>query len=123
MLHLFKEKRYRPLGILMLCLFAYLIVAAFGMISVFTGQYDTMKPVMKWFGMLVNLYCLVFCISNWRIAHKESIQREQEWKKRYSELGVEYEPQIDYQKSRRQNGWMWTLAIAVNLFCFSTYFW
>lgn len=123
MLHLFKSKRYRPLGILVLFLFAYLIVFVVGVISIFKGHGDTMDPIMDGLGILVNLYCIVFCITQWKIGHQESIHREQEWKKRYNELNIEYEPIVDYQKSRRQVGWTWTGAIVINLFSLSTIFW
>lgn len=137
MIHLFKNKEYRPLAILMSSLFAYLLLFLADIIISITAHKDPFTALMKGCGIVLNLFLIVFAIMMWRRNHKWYVEKEREQieKPQYSfteqelreleESGVEtkFLQPINYKKWNRQTAWMWSACILFNLILIGTHFW
>jgi hypothetical protein len=136
--HLFKEKQYRPLGILLVLLLMYLVIVVVGLAFALLTDHTPFKQVIDWYGIGLSVYSLVFCSVMWWNSYKDSVEREKKMAKytipydfsnrelaELKKLGIasRYLQPIDYKKNRRQTAWLWATAILANLLALSTHFW
>jgi hypothetical protein len=134
---LFKEKRYRPLGYLLASLAVYMLVATISLTFIFTTGHDPIRPYMNGLGFILNLFTMAFCLVTWRKDHKHWTEKEKEQVEKppflfdvkeideLEKVGInpKFLQPIDYKKYKRQEAWMWSVAILANLVSIGTHFW